>query len=187
MTRKQIIIPFIPVIFLIIISTLCYHLYDEEKKEPVKINLKKPLIIFSASGDSPPLNVKYTDMLSAKTDAVAKTSATVSVDYKNLVEPYHFYIVMKGISGYQKTPGVDGVENKEYTYEVLRNNEIIVDETELESFEKDSEIILLDEKLILEKGFFEYKIIFRFYANNLDQNHLAGHNFNNIIFTKEAK
>lgn len=129
------------------------------------------------------MNVSTLDMLNKNNVVIGTSNAVINVYYKNDSKEYlEFELVYKSSSTYNKTKGVDGINIKEYTYEITKNNVVVEPEKELVSFEDGDEIVLSHLKTNEENN--DYVITFRFYTSHLDQNHLIGKSLNGSIFVK---
>ncbi|MBE6155722.1 MAG: hypothetical protein E7164_03090 [Firmicutes bacterium] len=153
-----------------------------------EVENKTNIAILTFENNSPSMQINTLDMLTKRDKEIASAIVILNATYVSSLEAdYHFAIVMDTYSSYTKTSGVDGISEKEYTYEVIKDNEIILNEKEIPSYTSGSEIILLNDKLESSEEPIVYKIVFRFYANSYDQNHLAGTNLNSnlkIVTTK---
>lgn len=162
----------IAMIGFLICSVICYFKVNNRINN---IEYTPTVAIFNFTQTSTSMDINPFDMIEKKTDAISSSEAVLDVMYEsNSNHPYTFNIVMENYSSYTKTNGVDGVNSFEYTYEVLRNDHIIVTEREIDSYEAGSKVILAYDTLDGSINDIEYKIIFRFYTNEYDQSHLLG-------------
>ena len=139
------------------------------------ISLKPTVAVFNFTQTSTTMDINPFDMLDSNVHEIASSEAVLDVMYEsNSTHPYRFDIIMENYLPYTKTPGVDGINSHEYTYEILRNNEVIVTEREIDSYTEGSKLNLAYDLLDNNVHDAEYKIIFRFYTNEYDQTHLMG-------------
>ena len=129
-----------------------------------------------------PMKISASDLLIEKDQEIAKSNITLSALYTNPIhKPYAFKIVMKPNFAYQKTKGVDGIKNHEFTYEILLDGKVVKKETEIFSYKANTQIELLKTKLKSSNKKHMYEIIFRLYSNKYDQSHLMGINLTSNI------
>ena len=177
--KYSIYLSFFSVFVFLVSAVICYIKINKNIDE---VDTKSSLIVFTFENNESFMNINTADMLTAQDKEIASTTATLSALYTNLLDnEYKFKIIMENYSPYTKTEGVDGINAKEYTYEVLKDNKVILTETEIPSYEKDSEIILLEDTLTSQEQEVIYNIVFRFYTNKYDQNHLVGTQLNSNI------
>lgn len=166
------IIYFLAMIAFLIMTYFCYIKINQRIDES---EVKHTVTIFTTDSTTAEMSVKAEDMLTKKDTEVSKTTAVLNAFYNNDKNVnFDFDIVMKAYSDYDKTEGVDGENSHEYTYEVLENGVVIVKETEIPSFKEGDEIILASTTIKPSAINNRYEIIFRFYSNEFNQNHLLG-------------
>lgn len=171
-SKFPIILSILSMVVFLITSVFCYIRINHKFNT---IDYKPGVSIFTFDTNEMVLNVEGIDMLSPKKEAVATSKATLNAFYENDRNvPCKFSIIMNNVEGYTKTSGVDGIKSKEYTYEILKDGHIILEEREIPSYKENSSIELLSDILESDNGSSVYTIVFKFYANDYDQNHLVG-------------
>ena len=166
------------VIFLV--SAYVCYIKINQNIDNVKVN--PGAAIFTFDTDASAMDINALDMLQSQNECIASSQIVLNALYTNTLDNnYEFNLVMINKSPYNKTPEVDGIATKEYTYEILKNNQVIVSEKQIESYPEDSKMILLSDKLESSNAPVIYEIIFRFYSNTYNQNHLVGTNLDSNL------
>lgn len=163
---------FVSVIVFLMSAVICYIKINGRIDE---IENKISVAAFTFANSSSEMDIKSSDMFEVSNNAIAENKVTLSALYTNpLHDKYKFKIIMDNYTSYIKSSGVDGIKSKEYTYEILKDDKVVLKETEIPSYEKDSQIELITESIKSSNNKVIYEIIFRFYANEYDQSHLLG-------------
>jgi len=182
--KFSLILSLISMVIFLISAAICFIRINNRISE-IKTN-KPGIRVFTFDKPNVGMDIDAFDMMNISKEPIATSEAKLSAYYQSDNDaPCKFDIVMNNYSGYNKTIGVDGINSFEYTYEILKDGHLIMEEREIESFKEGSKTILLSDILESNDNNVTYTIIFRFYANEYDQNHLVGTHLNgdlSIIF-----
>ncbi|MBE6148659.1 MAG: hypothetical protein E7167_04140 [Firmicutes bacterium] len=176
--RFPIYLSFISTLIFLISTSICYVKINN-RVNAIEAGATTAILTFE---EFIPMKINPSDLLLKEEKEIAKAIVTLNAVYTNpLDNDYAFKILMKTLSKYNKTSGVDGINSHEYTYEILLDNKVIKKETEINSYDKNDKIELFKTKLKSSNKKRTYQIVFRLYANKYDQTHLMGTNLNSNI------
>lgn len=174
------ILSIISMIVLLIGSYFCFLKINKNVTE-IKTTNGARIVTTTSAGAS--MNVNLLDATNEINKELGFSDAYINVYYESVNnEPVHLELVLNCASAYEKTSGVDGINSLEYTYEIIKDDKILTEETQFDSFNSGDVIVLgKDSTTDLNNN---YHIILRFYSNMYDQSHLIGTSFNGIVSVK---
>ncbi|MBQ6840733.1 MAG: hypothetical protein IJO63_01270 [Bacilli bacterium] len=170
--KVAIYLSFLSMIIFLFSACICFI---KVNKRVDNIESTPTVAIFNFDHTSSSMNINPFDMFSAKEEAIASNTIELSVTYSGATaKAYPFKIIMDNYTSYTKSEGVDGVNSFEYTYEILKDGTTVQEEKEITSYTAGSKLDLYEEELMPSDKTIKYSIVYRFYANEYDQNHLMG-------------
>lgn len=176
---------YVSIITVILFMFMGFACYNKINKEINKAKENVNVLVFNFDSGSQSLVINPSDMVSSKETPIAYNTITLTARYQNEFKKNKtITLLMDTLSDYLKSDGANSSDYKEYTYEIKKDGQVLIPETQFDSYKKESEIILMKDKITSSPLAYEYKIIFRFYSNGLDQTHLIGDNLSSMLKVK---